>query len=211
MAAEVLDVTLEDISIRSQVRATGPTGSSGVFVRSQLAGLDRQNYFAGVGYSVASQRTLLFIGRNDPGPSQFIDTFPLPVSVDVRVEDVTLQLDAFGNKLELYGWRTGDSMPDAPQLEMTDDTYSNGIIGVFSNAGNDDSGVGTFRYVHVADTPIPEPTSFALAGLACAGLLSCRRRGFSAKPVTLCAGCTGVAVAFFLGWINGKSCSDQST
>ncbi len=92
-------------------------------------------------------------------------------------QDVMLQFDAFDNKLSLWAWPVGEPMPNEPQVVAFDGTYAQGPAGLISagfNAGPADS--TTFRFVHVANTHIPEPSTFALISLGCCGLLHARRR-----------------------------------
>ena len=63
-------------------------------------------------------------------------------------------------------------MPSKPQVDASSDLHASGSIGIYYNPppGN---GSATFRYVHIADMSIPEPSSFALGSLgavAVAGL-----------------------------------------
>ena len=95
---------------------------------------------------------------------------------DVRTDDAVLQLDVIGIKLKLWGWKAGDPMPDQPQLTAIDidNTYSEGTMRIVNDAEN--SNIATFRYVHVADSHIPEPTTLLLAMLGMAGTCCYRRR-----------------------------------
>jgi hypothetical protein len=93
---------------------------------------------------------------------------------DVRTEDAVLQLDVIGNELKLWGWKAGDPMPDQPQLTATDSTYSGGTMRIASETINNN--ISTFRYVHVADMHIPEPSTILLAMIGMAGACCYRRR-----------------------------------
>jgi hypothetical protein len=84
-----------------------------------------------------------------------------------------LQLDVIGDELKLWGWRAGDPRPDEPQITHIDPTYASGFVGIFINAL--DGNIGTFGFVQVADTSIPEPSSAVLACLGFACLLAWRR------------------------------------
>ena len=68
-------------------------------------------------------------------------------------------------------------MPDQPQVVAFDNTYAEGPAGLISAGfagGPSDS--TTFRFVHVANTHIPEPSTFVLMSLGGFGLLYARRR-----------------------------------
>jgi hypothetical protein len=76
----------------------------------------------------------------------------------------------------------GESMPDEPQVVAFDNTYPEGPAGLVSaafNANPTDS--TTFRFIHVANTHIPEPSSFVLMSLAACGLLYARRGIFAGR------------------------------
>ncbi|MFV1966266.1 MAG: hypothetical protein ACC628_12650 [Pirellulaceae bacterium] len=170
-SSDVLNVILEDTSIRSRLRVSGLEGSVGFTVRNQSRE-DRQNYFGGIGYFPNEGGTAMFLGRNNPGGSRvFFGNFPV-LPFDIRNADAMLQLDVIGNELKLWGWRAGDPIPGQPQLVAQDDTYASGFVGIFSGSGVFNQNIGTFRYVHVADMHIPEPPTLVLAALAWLGMLN---------------------------------------
>ena len=92
-------------------------------------------------------------------------------------QDVVLQFDAFGDKLSLWAWPVGEAMPDEPQVVAFDTTYPVGHAGLISaafDAAPTDS--TTFRFAQVANTHIPEPSTFVLLSLGGCGLLYAHRR-----------------------------------
>jgi hypothetical protein len=156
--------TLADTSIRAQVRFDGesnPDEGSGVFVRGDLV-----SYQAHL-FEIASDGGLWFgtIGS----PLQRIDSNLRP-----RQEDVILQLDAIGDAINAWAWRAGDPMPATPAFSRITSQLPSGIAGVYKSASLSSQGTSTgtaiFRYVHVSNTSIPEPTSLWIASLALVGM-----------------------------------------
>jgi hypothetical protein len=179
LSSTVVDITLEDTSIRTQVRTSKSNGTVAVVARVQepLLFPGSSGYFGAIEYRPDLGGTVLYLGRaNGGGNNTFLGGSPLLVPFDVRMEDAVIQLDVIGNELKLWGWKAGDPMPGQPQLTATDNTYSAGPMRIFSDA--DGLNVSTFRYVHVADShiPIPEPTALLLAMLGMAGPCCYRRR-----------------------------------
>jgi hypothetical protein len=175
MAANALDFTSGDTSVRSQVRVAGIEGAAILTLRNQDVD-DTQHYFGGVGYYPQYGGTVLFMGRNDPGDSRFF--FPeaeaLPVDLDVLDDDVVIQLDVIGNQVRLWAWQADEPMPTTPQLTGVDDTYASGFVQVASTSHNNNTAI--FRNVRVADAHIvPEPNSVTLFILSVLGFLSMGR------------------------------------
>jgi RNA polymerase sigma factor (sigma-70 family) len=91
--------------------------------------------------------------------------------------DVVIQFDVIGNELSLFAWRPGEMKPVLPQLQATDNEYTRGITGLIWDTPALGS-TTTIRYFHVANSPIPEPSSVVLGSLgfiALAGFV-CRTR-----------------------------------
>jgi hypothetical protein len=174
MRSGVVDITLTNISIRTQVQTSSENGGAFVGARYQdpLAFPSIGNYFGGIEYNQNLGDTRLNLGRNDGGSFTSFGVFVLPF--DVRTEDAVLQLDVIDNELKLWGWKAGDPMPDQPQLTATDSTYSGGTMRIASETINNN--ISTFRYVHVADMHIPEPSTILLAMIGMAGACCYRRR-----------------------------------
>jgi RNA polymerase sigma factor (sigma-70 family) len=84
-------------------------------------------------------------------------------------EDVVLQADLFGTSIRLFAWRPGEPKPLQPQLQAISNHRTTGTIGVYYNPP-DSGGTGTFRYIHVASIPIPEPSPVILASLGALSL-----------------------------------------
>ena len=85
----------------------------------------------------------------------------------VTQEDVVMQIDASDDTLAVRVWRAGDNMPTEPLLAC--DVWP--ITGFLALEVNAESGSrtqlqGIFRYVHLADSMIPEPSTLLLSLLA---------------------------------------------
>jgi hypothetical protein len=92
-------------------------------------------------------------------------------------QDIMLQFDAFGDKLSLWAWPVGQPMPTEPQIVAFDNTYAEGPAGLISAAfvaSPTDS--TTFRFIHVANMHIPEPSTSVLMSLGGFGQFHSRRR-----------------------------------
>jgi hypothetical protein len=163
--SRVPDHVLGDTSVRAQARVVGNV-EAGLLVRRKMF----KRGYAGVIRPDGS----MAIARVD-------GALPVPLASAVVLfnpvqQDVMLQFDAFGDKLSLWAWPVGQSMPKEPQVVAFDDTYAEGPVGLLSagpTGGRSDS--TTFRFVHVANTHIPEPSTFVLMRLGVCGLLYARR------------------------------------
>jgi hypothetical protein len=158
---------LGDTSARAQVRVTGTIGASIALRRTE----PRIGYAGGI----RADGTIEIARIDGAAAPVILGTSVVPFNP--AAQDVLLQFDAFGNKLSVWAWRAGDSMPSERQVVAFDNTYAQGQPGLVSSsfaAGASDS--STFRFVQVADTHVPEPTSFVLMSLAGCGLLCARRR-----------------------------------
>ncbi len=180
MSADARDFQLTDVSIRVQGRVTGgsaPNTSQLILTARNQLPEDTQHYVGGIGYFPNLGGTVLFIGKNDVGVSyrQFGGNPVVPF--DIRFEDAVVQLDVIGDRISLWAWRAGDPPPVRPQLTARDTTYTTaGFVRIAGHTGTGGDSETIFRFVHVADTHIPEPSSFVLTTLACAGLLIGRSR-----------------------------------
>jgi hypothetical protein len=160
---------LGDASARAQVRVTGSIIGASIVLR-------RQPLFGYAGEIRADGS--MVIARVDGAAPIALGTSVVPFNP--VAQDVLLQFDAFGNKLSLWAWPVGQTMPNQPQIVAFDNTYAQGPGGLLSagfGAGASDS--TTFRFLEIANTHIPdvpEPSSFALISLAGCGLLCARRR-----------------------------------
>lgn len=73
-------------------------------------------------------------------------------------EDYFLQVDSIADILEFRVWRSGEPMP-ALGVTARDATYRSGTFGFVFNAGRARGSCrGVFRFAHLADTPIRDPS-----------------------------------------------------
>ena len=163
--SRVPDHVLGDTSVRTQARVVGNVGATIAVRRPRV----NQGY-AGVIRPDGS----MTIARVDGAVPVALGSAVVPFN-PVQ-QDVMLQFDAFGNKLSLWAWPVGEAMPNEPQVVAFDNTYAEGPVGLISSGfAGIPSDSTTYRFIHVADTHIPEPSTFVLMRLGVCGLLYARR------------------------------------
>ena len=163
--SRVSDRVFGDISARTQARVVGNVSATlGVRQGNQgYAGTIRPN-------------GSMAIARLD-APDSPILLGSAVVPFNPVQQDVMLQFDAFGDKLSLWAWPVGQPMPTEPQVVAFDNTYPEGPFGLVSaSSAGLPSDSTTFRFVHVANTHIPEPSTAVLLSLGGFGLLCAGRR-----------------------------------
>lgn len=158
LTSQALDFTLTDTSIRSQVRLE----SDGSFLFLEA----RTQYFAFI-QRFEEERTRAGIGRSDES-GQILLGSDFDVPFDILDEDAVLQFDVIGNELSLWVWPASGQMPDEPQATAVDDMHASGTVAV----GASTEGPAIYRYVHVADMHIPEPSGLLLAVVGMLGLIA---------------------------------------
>lgn len=167
-------LNVADVSVRTVARMVdGP--SMGIAARSNAA-----NYY---GYLFVDD-TEMTAGIGAGGSLCCDDLVPpVNIGVDPRQQDVAMQLDVFDDKIRFWVWPAGEPMPTVPTVEAVDTRVKIGTVGVWV-AGADwdqpnpqDVATGRFRFVHVANTPLPEPSTTGLLVFGtCAGLVLKRKR-----------------------------------
>ena len=153
---------LGDISIRAQVRELQGRGPISLIGRLG-------NAAAPSGYQAGIEAGGLYIVRTD-SPFNSIDLASAATSLNPSVEDVLLQFDIAGSQLSLFAWRAGEDKPDSPNLSATDSTFSSGVAGILIDTPGPGTHSVAFRSIHVANTPIPEPSTAALSSLGIVAL-----------------------------------------
>jgi len=178
--SRVLAHVLGDTSARTQARVVGNVAAVLAVRRTMV-----DSGYAGV---IRPDGTMS-IARLDGGVPVSLGGAVVPFNpVD---QDVMLQFDAFGNKLSLWAWPVGQPMPNKPQVVAFDNNYPVGPVGLVSAAfAASPSDSTTFRFIQVADTHIPEPSTFAIMSLGGCGLLYALRRK---RRLTCVAGTNGAA------------------
>lgn len=127
-----------DVSLRTQVRTDGPADGVALFARFDENAL--VTYQGGI-----DSNGNVYIGWNNPTyHSLNITSTPLRVAN----EDILLQFDVFGDSLRLYAWRPGEPRPQDATVQVSDQRFAAGGIGLL----NDPQGLttATFAFVHAA-------------------------------------------------------------
>ena len=89
----------------------------------------------------------------------------VPTSFNPLSEDVVMQFDARGTTYSLWVWKPTGQITPQPTLSVTDVFQGDNriVVGGVSSAFPDPAAFeASFRFVHVADTHIPEPSTAAL-------------------------------------------------
>ncbi len=148
-----VDLPLTDTSIRAQVRLEG-VGEAGVGLAARANDQEDEAYQM----QLVADGVLWFgVGGSLSGSYDRIATDLRPTN-----EDVILQLDAIGDRIDFWAWRASETKPDSPLATLIDERISAGLPGIFvTPSGVDSPSTAIFRYVHV-DT-VPEPSTAALS------------------------------------------------
>jgi len=148
---------LGDTSVRSRVRAEGNVGV--------CLGVRRGPGPVGYAGCLLPDGRLGF-NRVDGAPTPVLLGFST-VPLNVAEHDVMLQIDAIGSELSIWAWPVGEAIPTEPHFTVSDSTYAMGSVGlIVSLAGSTAPFPGAYRFVHVANTHIPEPSTLLLTSLA---------------------------------------------
>ena len=189
---EALNESYRNVSIRTEGKVADSGGFIGIGARTHADGQNgvHTGYFASVVFSTEFGGSVVVAGRTDaPGvniqfPTSTGNLFAI-LPYDVRQHDTAIQLDVFGQNIQVSAWRAGDTMPASPLFDVNDDTYDDpGVIalGVSAPLTDNLSSEAIFRNVKVGDMPIqniPEPTTAALGSFVLSMLaLAIRQRRY---------------------------------
>ena len=143
MASSVQDATFSGVSVRTRAR-TVMDGNVGMIARLDFSSVSGYTGVIDAGGTMFLDRVVG--GQTDP-------EFDLEQATELSaLEDVIIQLDAFGDTISLSAWRPGDPQP-APQLTGTDSAFVSGTTGlVFLE--DEDFASGTFRWATAASARI---------------------------------------------------------
>lgn len=172
---------LVDTTVRTELRAT--EGAIGALVRWDARRPGPNGYFGAIRPDGTAQ--LGWAGGD------WTVLREAATGLDAAYNDISLQLAAIGNQIQLWTWPAGQPMPDAPTLSLVDDTIAAGTValgGVAAQFPNRGPIAGAFRFVQVESMAIPEPAAALLmvnaAGIAVLGLRRHRFRGLIGAAVT---------------------------
>ena len=149
-----------DVSVTAQIRRTGnKPGSPEWWIWNEgdyfaLAVRSQDNPADDCYWAVVNWHGMLQLGTSSDWTKTFeeVDLNPL----NVQEQDLVLRLDTIGDRIQVWCWAAGESMPEAPQLTMTDTRYTIGSIGLLG--GNDPESNWLVRWVEViSHDPKPEP------------------------------------------------------
>jgi hypothetical protein len=167
--AEASAVSIDNVSVRTQARSI--EGAAGVQLRFTRDASDT-GYLSWLGADGSA--AISITGNN------FRDIVTAQTGFRPTEEDVLMQFDAIGNQLSLYLWRPGEQSPASPALSVVDNTIAGpGTVLLGFLALPQSTLSGSFRFVHVANTHIPEPSSWVVAASSLLGLVA---SGFRVRP-----------------------------
>lgn len=105
---------------------------------------------------------------------QFPTEREISTSLDPMTNDVLIELELLGTRVGLRAWEPGSDRPAQPQLSFTDDTLSEGTVGLFLDTLG---GPAEVRFRSFTSVPEPATAGVAVMGLASlGGFVLLRRR-----------------------------------
>ena len=142
------------------------TGGSATLNARNVETADGIDAISPVGFIPELVGSIVVAGRGAAAlPPQFFETtsgapmFALPY--DVRQNDTVLQLDVIGDEVRVWAWPADGAIPDQPQFDVVDDTLAGpGFVAAVLTTNNSVQATGSseaiYRFIHVADMPIPD-------------------------------------------------------
>ena len=166
--ASAVDPTFSNGTLRAKMRIDTPVAAS-LNLRSDLT------TFSSYNFNLNADDGIFRIVRFENGAGQLLGELP-GVTLS-QGEDWWVEATSIGNQHSMKVWQVGSAEPDQPQLTVTDDTFSQGMLGLGAglSAGDMDTMVNaTFDDVTFI---VPEPHSAAiiLSGIFAIGLAVRRR------------------------------------
>ena len=143
--ARLEGVLLEDVSVQTRLRRG--TDDYTIAITLRQGSTDPDGYQAGFGFGGGIFLTRVLDGK----------VLNVQSNLNPTVEDVILQFDAIGDRLEVRAWRPEETMPQSPQLSaLVSDLSSSAplerglvslVVGRLNSSGPKE---GIFRYVEVS-------------------------------------------------------------
>ena len=161
-------VDVADTVLRTQLRFAidaGDNVTAGVFARTPE--ISPTSF-----YAVLTPDGRLSAGRS--GPDFADNQITTSLSITPKTQDAIIELDVRDDLINARAWALGEARPLAPQITFTDDTLTDGSIGLVLNGQTFGEPATTvdFRYFEA----VPEPASSALFAIAMVGALLGVRR-----------------------------------
>jgi hypothetical protein len=147
-------------SIRAQVRELQGNGA--------IALTARGNNNPPTGYQAGIFPGVLYMDRTN-APFDNTELAAKATALNPSLEDIWLQFDVVGSRLDLFAWRVGEEKPTTPSLSATDSTFATGFVGILIDSPSSHS--VALRSIQVSNVPIPEPSSAALGSLGMVALV----------------------------------------
>jgi hypothetical protein len=143
-SAEVRDVFLADISLRTELKLTSGKAAF-VYIRSQSLPGAANGYAA-----VINANGRVFIAYD--GTGEILKE--AQTDFDPTADFLSLQLDAIDDEVNLWIWPPTEDLPEQPLLSVPDQSGFEGWVGVGLLANDTSESSAAFRYVHVGHSTI---------------------------------------------------------
>lgn len=141
----------EDVSIRAQLRITEPRPLTWVALNGRTP--DYRSY--GVWYETNGMVHL----RETQSDGSVVTNQSVQTDLDATTTDIWLRLDTQGDQIRGWAWKAGDPMPEQPFAEFTDNTLTDGSVGIWVEPFGGPASIAIRRFEVL---PIPEPSGLVL-------------------------------------------------